>query len=632
MLTKLIAVCLASAGLLLGQTEAPKKKPDPVQWSLRLEPPAAPPGGKVLGRLTATIEPGWHLYSLSTPRGGPIPTSITLVPSPAITKWSVLQPPARRAFDPNFKLDTETYEKQAEFLLEMETADSASGKAEVTAQVRYQACNDKTCLFPVRKTVSAALRIDPAAQAAALPIPPEYTEFQPPAAPAAQVKAPARSAAAGDLVQFIGVALGFGFLAIFTPCVFPMIPITMSYFLGSQTGSRRQSVSQAFTFCAGVIVLFTGLGAVVTAILGPFGLSRFGSNPWVNLFIAAVFIAFGLSLLGAFEIAVPSGVLTKVTNASYRGGVAGALIMGLAFALASFACTGPFVGTLLAGGAQGGVYWPLLGMFVFSIGLASPFFFLALFPAYLARLPKSGGWLERTKVTLGFFILAAALKYLSNIDAVYQWNILTRARFLAVWIVLLTLAALYLLGILRLREQKDEPVGLGRLFAAALILMVAVSLVPGMFGAPLGELDAYVPAAEPGAGAAQGGAGLQWMKDDYQGALQAARQSGKPLLVSFTGYACTNCHWMKANMFTRPEIAAMLKNFVLVELYTDGTGAAAEENQKMAETRFGTSAIPFYAILRPDGAVIATFAGATRNTQEFAAFLQRGVSGSAPAS
>jgi thiol:disulfide interchange protein len=298
--------------------------------------------------------------------------------------------------------------------------------------------------------------------------------------------------------------------------------------------------------------------------------------------------------------------------------------MGLAFALASFACTGPFVGTLLAGAAQGGTYWPILGMLVFATGLASPFFFLALFPAYLQRLPKSGGWLKRTKVTLGFLILAAMFKYLSNIDQVYQWNLLTRERFLAIWIVLLLLAGLYLLGLLKLEGDKDEPVSLWRLGAAAAILMFAASLLPGMFGGRLGEFDAYVPtASESSVASGGGGGGLQWLKNDYPGALAAAKQSGKPIFVSFTGYACTNCHWMKANMFTRPEIAAALQKFVLVELYVDGTDPASEANQKMLEGRFNIIAIPYYAVIRPDDTVVDTFPSLTRKPAEFEAFLNR---------
>ncbi len=605
-----LILILASAGLVFAQRQ------DPVKWSLGLEPATAAPGGKVLGRLKATMEPGWHFYSLGSPKPT-IASTLGLAASPAVKSVKIWAPPAKHKPDPYFKVDTEFYEADTEFLLEVELAAGASGSADLTAQVRYQACDDKFCLLPVRRTASANLRMDPGATAAAITIPAGYTEFQAAAsAAAAPVRAKAVATPQQGTLQFVLVALTFGFLAIFTPCVFPMIPITMSYFLGSQAGNR---VVQALTFCLGVIVLFTGLGAAVTALVGPFGLTRLGGNPWVNLFIATIFLAFGLSLLGAFELTVPSGVLTKVTEASNRGGIAGTLLMGLAFALASFACTGPFVGTLLASSTQGGLYWPVLGMFVFSIGMASPFFLLALFPAYLNRLPKSGGWLSRTKVTLGFFILAAMFKYLSNIDQVFQWNLLTRERFLAIWIVIFALAALYLLGILRLQGEREEPVSLGRLGVGAAILVLAVSLIPGMFGGRLGEIDAYVPSPA-------GGSDLKFLKDDFQGALAQARASGKPVFVSFTGYACTNCHWMKANMFTRPEIAAQLQNFVLVELYTDGTDAASEANQKLLETRFNIIAIPYYALLRPDDTVIATFPGLTREAADFEAFLKQGSS------
>ena len=299
--------------------------------------------------------------------------------------------------------------------------------------------------------------------------------------------------------------------------------------------------------------------------------------------------------------------------------------MGLAFSLTSFACVGPFVGTLLAASAQSGGLRPALGMVTFSVGLAAPFFLLALFPAYLKRLPKSGGWLPRVKVVMGFVILAAMLKYLSNIDLVLQWNILTRERFLAAWMVLFALPGLYLLGFLRLEGvSKDEPVGLWRLLVGATFLAFAMSLGPGMYGSRLGELDAHVPL--PSDSFRAGGEKLEWLKNDFRGALERARREGKLVFVNFTGYACTNCHWMKANMFTRAEIAAALRQYVLVELYTDGTDAGSEANQKLQDSRFHTIAIPFYAILDTDERVVATFDRLTRDPQEYLAFLNQGIS------
>ena len=272
------------------------------------------------------------------------------------------------------------------------------------------------------------------------------------------------------------------------------------------------------------------MGLAITALLGPFGVVQLGSNPWVNGFISILFIFFGFSLLGAFEISIPSTILTKLDRGSQRGGYAGSLLMGLTFSLTSFACVGPFVGTLLAASVGGGGGRPIAGMVFFAAGLAMPFFLLALFPSYLQRMPRSGGWLARVKVVMGFVILAASLKYLSGVDQVLQFGFLTRERFLAAWVVLFGLAGLYLLGFLRLEGVKrDEDLHLGRLLTGAAFLVFALSLLPGMFGGRLGELDAYVPLSastgggEPGT-AAQGG--MVWMKNQYREALAKAQARG----------------------------------------------------------------------------------------------------------
>ncbi|MEO8051401.1 MAG: cytochrome c biogenesis protein CcdA, partial [Acidobacteriota bacterium] len=403
---------------------------------------------------------------------------------------------------------------------------------------------------------------------------------------------------------------------------FPMIPITVSFFL-----NQRGGILQAAVFSSGIVVFFCALGLGVTAAVGPFGVNQLGANPWVNGFITLVFGAFALSLLGAFEITLPSSMLTKLDSASRRGGYLGTLLMGLTFALTSFACIGPFMGSLLVASVQSKGLQPVLGMVSFAGGLASPFFFLAAFPGYLKKLPKSGGWLARVKVVMGFVLLAAMLKYASNIDQVLQLGWLTRERFLAGWFVLFALAGLYLLGLLKLEgNEEGEHLGIGRLLVASLLLIFAFSLLPGMFGAPLGDLDAYVPAASGGplALGGRGAAGPQqvWMKNQYKEALEQARAENKLVLVTFTGYACTNCHWMKANMFPRPQIAEATSKLVLVELYTDGTDKESEENQKLQDEKFSTVAIPYYAILDPDGKVVASFAeGMTSNTQKFLAFL-----------
>jgi thiol:disulfide interchange protein len=615
-----VAFRAAIAFLLVSSAFA--QKHEYVIWSVTPESVTASPGATALYRIAGRIEAGWHLYSAST--SGGIPTSFQAGPETVVERVRIFQPKPKRAFDKNFQLETETFEGEVAFLVEVQLKkDAPAGPVDLAIRARYQTCNDTQCV-PGKWAGTASLKVDPAATASASTIPADYSEAKPPAPDAPQTTASQDQGIAG----FLLVAFGFGLASIFTPCVFPMIPITMSYFLNRQSASRRDSVMQAVVFCLGIIVLFSGIGLAITVILGPFGIVQLGSNRWVNTFISVLFIAFGLSLLGAFEITIPSAILTKLNQSSEKGGFAGTLLMGLTFSLASFACVGPFVGTLLAGSVGSGGARPLLGMLTFSTGLALPFLLLALFPSYLKRMPRSGGWLARVKVVMGFVILAFSLKYLSSLDQVMQWGFLTRGRFLAAWVVLFSMAGLYLLGYVRLEGIKsDDQMGLGRLMSGMAFLIFAISLLPGMFGGRLGDLDAYVPVAGAESGGLAGAspeASLVWMKNQYREALDRARREGKLVFVNFTGYACANCHWMKANMFTRPEIAAAMKGFILVDLYADGADEASEANQKMEFDKFQTVAEPYYAIMDPDEKVIATFPGLTRDAQEFLAFLQKG--------
>jgi thiol:disulfide interchange protein DsbD len=579
------------------------------------------------------------------------------------------QPPPVLKFDPNFKINTETFEKDSDFAVVANLAkDAKAGPVELTANVRYQACNERQCLPPRRKSASVTVTIDPAAPTvAAFKIPSGYAEVKAaetlvaanggaPSAPASSETAASTPPApiindhpttttetlpiaSGGLGLFLLSAFGLGLASIFTPCVFPMIPITVSFFInqngGTQHQGHRHGITQAFVFSLGIVVLFCALGLGVTAAVGPFGVNQLGANPWVNGFIALVFGAFALSLLGAFEITLPSSMLTKLDSASRHGGYFGTLLMGLTFALTSFACIGPFMGSLLVATVQSKGLTPVLGMVAFAIGLAAPFFLLAAFPSYLKKLPKSGGWLMRVKVVMGFVLIAAMIKYLSNVDQVLQLGWITRERFLAVWFVMFSLAGLYLLGLLRLEGiDASEPLHIGRLMVASLFLAGACSLLPGMFGASLGQIDAYVPAPSAallnfsGHGTQSAENSQVWLKNQYQQARDQARAENKLVLVTFTGYACTNCHWMKANMFPRPQIAEATKSLVMVELYTDGTDKESEENQKLQDDKFKTVAIPYYAIMDPDGNVVATFdKGMTTDTQEFLTFLTARPSG-----
>jgi thiol:disulfide interchange protein len=601
---------------------------NPAHWTLAPSAQKVRPGAAFTAELKLQLDPPWHMYSLTTPKpgpnGGPIATTIRLAETPAISKVRLLQPSPKRKFDPNFEIETETYEGNISFYFDIQLApDAPPGPLELSAQLRYQLCTEKECLPPRKVTAAATVTVDPAAPPTAASLPAGLTEFGGAAPASAPSAPPVQSGAPEGLGSFLLVAFGFGLAAIFTPCVFPMIPITMSFFLNQGSATRGRALAQAVVFCLGIIGLFTGIGLAVTALLGPFGIVQLGSNVWVNAFICAVFFVFGISLLGAFEITLPSGLLTRLNNASSGAGFGPTLLMGLTFSLTAFACVGPFVGTLLAASVQGGKLLPVLGMMSFSAGLSAPFFFLALFPGYLQSLPRAGGWMARIKIVMGFLILAAMLKYFSNIDQVMQWNFLTRERFLAAWVVLFALPGLYLLGLLRMEGIKaDERVGAGRLLAAGLLLAFSVSLLPGMFGTRLGEIEAYIPAPVENAAS-----GLKWLKNQYEDALSQAKAENKLVLVNFTGYACTNCHWMKANMFPRPEVKEALKGLVLVELYTDGTDAVSEKNQQRQEEMFKSVAIPFYALLSPDGKVVASFAGLTKDPAQFVQFLKTRLSG-----
>jgi len=627
-MTRLLAVFLLALASLFGAAE------DPVQWTLNFDAKSAPPGSHVLAKFSGTIQPHWHVYSITTPPGGPNPTTAAIADNPAVAEFKIYQAKPLRKLDPNFGIDTETFADQYVMLFDIELKkDAAPGPADITAKVRYQSCNDTICLPPKRKSAMASITIDPSAPVAAIAIPAGYA-LVPTTAPAAPSTSSAASvaptqAASGDFGLFLLTAFAAGLAAIFTPCVFPMIPFTVSYFLNRQTGNKRDGVLHAVIFCLGIIVLFTGLGALLKAIAGPFGVVQLGNSPWVNCFIAAVFIVFGLSLLGAYELTLPSGLLTKMNQASEGGGYLGTLIMGLTFTLTSFACIGPIVGPLLVASVQTSGLQPVFGMASFATGLAAPFFVLALFPSFLQKMPKSGGWLMRVKVVLGFVVLAISIKYLSSADQILQTDFISREMYLAAWVVLFALPGLYLLGFLRLEGIKpDDRLGVGRVLVAALFLTFSISLLPGLFGASLGNVEAFIPVQARATALLGGGGSGQpaapvWLKNQYKEALAKARAEKKLVFINFTGYACTNCHWMKANMFPRPEVSGLLKDFVLVDLYTDGTDAPSEQNQQLEEKRFGTVAIPFYAIVDPDERTMATFPGLTRNASEFVTFLKR---------
>ena len=452
------------------------------------------------------------------------------------------------------------------------------------------------------------------------------------------------------LFGYILLAMGFGFVALGTPCVFPMIPITISFFTKREQNSRGQAVRDASIYGLGIILTFTALGAIVAAIYGAAGVNAMATNPWVNLFIAGIFIAFALSLFGLFEIQVPSSILNRLNAKANSGaGVSSILLMGFVFSLTSFTCTVPFVGPALASVGDGGDwFWPIIGMAAFATVFSLPFFLLALFPSWLKAMPKSGGWLNAVKVTMGFIEIGAAMKFLSNADLVWDWGILTREAVLSVWIAVATLTALYLLG--RFRLPHDTPldrIGVLRMLFSMGFLAAGFWLLTGLFGGRLGEADAFLPPQEyPGRGNTSILAsvstfslsgeereleenrvmaeGMEWVKDDYADALAEAKATGKPIFIDFTGYTCTNCRWMEVNVFTKEDVQALMREYVLVRLYTDRREESNERNREMQIERFKTIDLPYYVVVTPNDEVIDETVF-TRDVDAFKSFLERGL-------
>lgn len=425
---------------------------------------------------------------------------------------------------------------------------------------------------------------------------------------------------------FLWVAVSTGILSLLMPCVFPMIPVTVAYF-SSGDGRQRSGVKAAMLFGLGIVATFTILGLVLAALFGAAGLARFAAAPSVNLALAGLFIAFAANLFGWFTPRLPWRLLTAAENAARkvsRGSPLGALVMGATFTLTSVTCTAPFVGTLLVLAAQGSWVTPIVGMLVYSTAFATPFVVLAIAPRYIARLPRSGRWIGRLRVVAGLVEIAAAIKFVSNADLVLGWGILTRAVVLTLWTALAIVAVLYLALELQRRIQLRET-GITAFVPTLAALLVAAWLGSGVRGKPLRQLEAFLPPAALAANVAGNAVGVPtWILNDYPRALDTGRASGKLVFIDFTGYTCTNCRWMEANIFSRPDVSAELNRFVLARLYTDGEGAVYEQQQAFQEKTFGTVALPLYAIVDGAGKIRATFSGLTRDPAEFIRFLRRG--------
>jgi thiol:disulfide interchange protein len=611
-------------------------KQDPVQWSAAVAAKRVAAGETVDVAVTAVIEDEWHVYSVTQGPGGPIPTTIAIGAGQPFSRAGAIRGPRPvTAYDPNFDIQTETYDGTIRLVIPVRLARDAPGtSATLRLAVSYQACTNRLCLPPRTQMLDVPIRWSVSASGSQLPAPGSQLPAsgsqlpasgsqlpapgsQPPASSSPPPQA-ARSfgASATTWPAFLWLAITMGALSLLTPCVFPMVPITVSYFTNHAAGTRRAALGSALTYGIGIVLTFTVLGSALAAIAGAAGLNRFAANPWVNLAIAAMFVLFALNLFGVYEVRLPSRMLSTIDGASRRRGtsVSGTLLMAATFTVTSLTCTAAFLGTLLVVAAQGEWQRPIAGLLAYSATFALPFVVLAAAPQFVSQLPRSGPWLARVKVVMGFLEIAAATKFLSNADLVWSWGVFTRGAVIVAWIATMLALAAYLAWP-QGRPRRPAP---GWLAAAAATLLFTIWLGTGLSGRRLGELEAFLPASATHAFAGE----LAWITNDLDAALGEARASKRLVMIDFTGYTCTNCRWMEANMFPRAEVRAALDGFVRARLYTDGQGDVYERQQRFQQEQFRTVALPLYAIVDADRRPIATFAGLTRDPAEFLAFLR----------
>ncbi|MEC9007323.1 MAG: cytochrome c biogenesis protein CcdA [Candidatus Neomarinimicrobiota bacterium] len=580
--------------------------------------------------VTAKMDSEWRIYALRDQGKGPVASKVTLSGEIVKEIGMVIEKDPVVKYDDAFETTTRTHHGgtsfEAPFIINDKTL---AGEQDVKVSVLYQVCNATLCYPPNEEKLITSVNILEGAPRDG------YSEMTPYIESVFDDTGNISLDAAilEGFFSFIILALSMGFLSLLTPCVFPMIPITVSFFIKRGEAKKGTPLSNALIYTLGIVATFSILGFILALTLGASGANQLAANPWVNLFIGGLFIYFALSLFGMYEIDLPDSIKQLSLRQEGREGFIGTIFMAVTFTLTSFTCTVQFVGLLLVAASQGQWFWPLVGMVVFSTAFASPFFFLALFPQYLANIPKSGGWLNSTKVVMGFLEMAAAFKFLSNTDLVWGWGFFSHNMVLATWAILMILCGIYLLGKIRFpHDSVIEVISAPRLMISAIFLTFGIYLSSGLFGQRLhGLIYSYLPPQlssdinSSSSGGYSYQEGLTWYKD-LDKALAVSKSNGQPIFVDFTGYTCTNCRWMEVNVFIKPEIKERFEKMTLVQLYTDG-GPNHKQNQEYEIDRFGTAALPFYVILSPENEVISTFPGMTRKLDDFIDFLDSGLEG-----
>ena len=612
---------------------------EPVTWNVKFEKLS---DTEAEISFVGQIERGWHVYSTDLGDGGPISATFNVDKIVGAKADGTLKPVGKEvsAFDKMFSMQVRYFEKRAQFVQKLTLE---GGPYEVTGYLEYGACNDENCLPPT--PVEFSFKGEVAAVAnATINATKEIATDETPVAEVAETPAPANESISGDLwtpvidkLQSLGTTevptdislwaifiAGFlgGFVALFTPCVWPIIPMTVSFFLKRNKNDKAKGIRDAWTYGASIVVIYVTLGLAITLIFGASALNALSTNAVFNLLFCLMLVVFAASFFGAFEITLPSKWSNAVdSKAEATTGLLSIFLMAFTLALVSFSCTGPIIGFLLVElGTSGSILAPTIGMLGFAIALALPFTLFALFPTWLKSMPKSGGWMNVIKVTLGFIELAFALKFLSVADLAYGWRILDRETFLAIWIALFALLALYLLGKIKFpHDDDDTKIGVPRFFLALASLSFAIYMVPGLWGAPLKAISAFSPPmSTQDFNLYTNEVHAQF--DDYDLGMAYARQHGKPVMLDFTGYGCVNCRKMELAVWTDNRVSDLINNdYVLITLYVDNktplpAPMKVVENGKertlrtvgdkwsyLQRVKFGANAQPFYVLIDNDG-------------------------------
>ena len=664
----------------------------PVKWNIKLDDKGGAPEKEIV--FTATADKGWHLYDMNLPEGGPVSTSFTFEtlngaeligqPVPSVKPTTV--------YDEQFAMNLRWYPGTVSFTQKLKVTDPAKFKAE--GEVEFMACNDETCLPPDQIPFSfdkKSIHVDPALAANssttevdkedATAIQPdtqvvaeEASELNTPDPAAKETPATTSPKASDSLTDspnlwspvidqlksfgdstvsaadtswlfiFFAGFLG-GLIALLTPCVWPMIPMTVSFFL-KRTKDRKKAIRDAITYGLSIIVIYLVMGLLITGIFGASALNDLSTNAIFNILFFLLLVVFAVSFFGAFELVLPASWTSKLdSKADSTTGVLSIFFMSFTLVLVSFSCTGPIIGTLLVQAASmGTAVGPAIGMFGFALALSIPFSVFAIFPNMLQSMPKSGGWLNSVKVVLGFLELALALKFLSVADLAYGWRLLDREAFIVLWIVIFSLLGVYLLGKIKFSHDSEvKYVSVPRLFMAIISFAFAIYMVPGLWGAPLKAISAFAPPLYT--------QDFNLYKnevhaafDDYESGMAYAKKVNKPVMIDFSGFGCVNCRKMEASVWTDPKVKQMLENdYVLITLMVDDKTKLPQpieiqENGKtrklktigdkwsyLQRSKFGSNAQPFYILLNDEGQPLGPSYAFNEDVSKYIQFLQNGL-------